>query len=362
MNLATLFRGLRRPRQSVAFHYAALFNPAEVRWYGRFSILVTGGILSPEQTQQLKSEGAKLIAYEWSSGLYPGDTVSAALVWQKTVTSHRRSWLLSPAPLGGGAAAAGRTALWYNFADSGLRNERARYLAGMVEKNGYDGLFFDTLGYESLPGSLKTEFRSKHPGLDYDSCQGLFLKEVRKYLTPGKLIFTNQGYRKPDSFLPSADLDLSESYFTFVRSDGLTGFRKWWSAEAPWESISVPMDRLVSPASRLYPNVSLVHANYAGGDNPAIERALKYSFAGAKLWNHDSYLIMPDRPETERDELYFTDLGKPTTVTYQEDRQNGIAWRVFDKGVVAINSGPSDAKISSLKLHLTDPPRGYVFT
>ena len=196
-------------RRTVAFHYQAVFSPGAVRWYTRFSMLVTGGILSAKQTQLLKGDGNKLIAYNWSSAFYPDDDASAPAEWRKLVQQHTGAWLLNAVPMGGGAAAPDRTAFWYDFGDSDLIAARARYMADALANTGYDGYFFDTLGFGHLPARLQEEFRRRHPYLVYDERQGEFLRELRVYLGPRRMIFTNQGYRNPGAFLPNADLDLS---------------------------------------------------------------------------------------------------------------------------------------------------------
>ena len=92
--------------------------------------------------------------------------------------------------------------------------------------------------------------------------------------------------------LPHADLDLTESYFTALDGGG-TKFRKWHDPGAAWESIRTPMEQLVMPAARKFPQVRFVHANYAAGSAAVAHRAARYSWACAKLWGHEAYLIAP---------------------------------------------------------------------
>jgi hypothetical protein len=359
--LAALLTGPgKQPKSAVAFHYAAIFSPEEVRWYKRFSILVTGAILSPQQSEVLAKGGGKLISYHWSSAFYPGDASSISPPWEETVLRNRTSWLLNSSPSGGGAEEEGRAALWYDFGNPVFIAENSGHLAALLTKCGYDGYFFDTLGFSHLPEPLQREFRQRHPELDYDRCQGAFLKQLRDRIPAKKLIFLNQGYRNPDVFLPYADLDLTESYFTAVQQDGSTVFRKW-RGERRWESISVPMAELVTPASVKYPKVSFVHLNYAAGNRAEVRRAIRYSYAAARLWDHRSYVVVAKQASAERDEIYFADLGNPVSPTYQEHAPTGVAWRVFEKAVVAINSGPGAARIPGLNLDLPDPPQGFVF-
>ena len=341
-----------------AFHYQAVFTAESEAWYIRFPILVTGNILSDKQSRNLRVNGTKLVAYCWTSAYYPGDEVSAPLDWQARVQRNRGAWLLNREPQAGGAAAPGRVADWYDFGSAELIAERARHLTNRLTAAGYDGFFFDTLGASQLPKPVLAHFLDRHPGLDYDAAQGYLLREVRKQLPPGKLIFTNQGYRHPEAFLPHADLDLSESYFTSIDSNGETTFRQWHSPEAPWSSVKTPMERLVLPAVQRYPHIRFVHLNYAAGQRAVIQRAISYSYACAKLFQHDAYLVTPGLDSAERDEIYFSDLGNAVSPTYYERTEQCVAWREYQKGIVAINSGSAAAVLPYHGLKLLDPPRG----
>ena len=345
---------IRSNRPAVAFHYAAHFTPRELAWYTRFEILVAGGILAPELTRALKGGGSKLLAYEWSSAYYPGDWVSAAEHWQKRV---KPDWRITRAPVGGGAAAPGKTAHWYDFGDPTLIAARAKYLSELLDTTGYDGFFFDTLGWEQLPPAAKEAFTRRHPKLDYNACQGQFLAALRKDLAPGKLIFTNQAFRHAEEMLPHADLDLTESYFT-AENGAKTLFRPWHDPAKPWASIRTPIEQLVMTAQRRWPRVRFVHVNYAANGD---KHALLYGYAAAKLFNHEAYLILPADSAAEESPAYGSDLGRPLTDSYEQDAEAGVAWRRYERGVVAINSGKGEYTIHGTNFHLPDAPRGYVF-
>lgn len=346
---------IRVTRPAVAFHYAALFSASEVRWYSRFELLVTGGILSPQQSAMLRQGGSRLIAYEWCSGFYAGDWVSAAEIWQKQV---KPDWLLTREPVTGAAAEGGKLAHWYDFANPNLIAARAAYLAGLLANSGYNGYFFDTPGFESLPPPAQEAFRASHPGLDYNRCLGDFFGALRRQLPAGKLIFTNQGYRHADYFLPHADLDLTESYFTYIK-DGATKLRPWHDPEKPWESIRTPMVELVGKAEKKWPRVRFVHVNYAAG--PSEEAAL-YGYAAAKLFGHEAYLIVPSSTSAEQNPVYSTSLGRPLSANYEEDAAAGAVWRRYENGVVALFSGSKPFLIPATKVTLRTPGRGYVVT
>jgi hypothetical protein len=360
-DLLLALAGAAAPGQSrgaVAFHYEAIFAPDAVDWYTRFQMLVTGAVLAPEESAKLRGRASRLIAYEWSSGFYTGDTASVAPGWESACRKNARSWLLSVDTAGGGAAAPGRSAFWYDFGDPGLVAARSDYLAGLLRSSGYDGLFFDTPGFEQLPEPMRAAFKTRHPGADYNQCQGAFFGALRERIGPGRTIFLNQGYRHAEHMLPHADLDLTESYFTALDGN-TTKFRKWHDPAAPWESIRTPMAQLVVPAARKFPHVRFVHVNYAGGGAALARRAARYSWACAKLWGHDSYLIAPGAYADEREEIYFTATGAPKTERYRE--AGDIAWRVFDKGIVAVNGGAGPGRIPDSGLALPEAGQGYFF-
>lgn len=341
-----------------AFHYQSHFAARQLEWYTRFEILVTGSILTPQQTAALR-RGPKLVAYEWSSAFYQGDAVSAPLEWQKKVESQGRRWLLTDRPITGASAENGRLAQWYDFGSDELIYQRAAYLADRLVRAGYDGYFFDTVGDQCLPAEVLAAFQKRHPGMDYNQRQGLFLKNLRSLLPNGGLIFLNQGYRHADHLLPYADLDLSESYFTYIEGRG-TGFRPWHDPARPWQSVKTPMENLIAPAMRKFPRVRMVHVNYAAGATHDVGRARRYSLACARLFNQDAYTIVPGMPVAEEDDYYSVSLGKPLG-SYAEDASQPVAWREFERGVVAVNGSAKPGRIPSLGLALPEPFQGYVF-
>ena len=344
----------------VAFHYGAVFDRNAVEWYTRFAMLVTGGFLSREESQKLLDRASsRLVAYEWSSAFYPADAVSADIAWQTEALKHASTWLLNSQPAEGGAAMPGRAAFWYDFADPHLRAARAAHLAARVSASGYSGLFLDTLGFEHLPTDLRAVFSARHPHADYNREQGSFLKALRAAVGPEKILFLNQGYRHDELFLPYADFDLTESYFV-AASAGETHFQPWHNLADPWHSILTPMEKLVQPASRRFPRVRFVHLGYAAGPAVKTRRAISYNYAAARLWDHSAYLVT-ESPAAEQDEVYFADLGRPLAAISGYDPGEGVAWREFEGGVVALNTGTRAASILNGRYQLADPPKGYVF-
>ncbi|MGI8958203.1 MAG: hypothetical protein ACR2IV_00255 [Bryobacteraceae bacterium] len=355
------FQMQKRALTTVAFNYAAKSPLADLQYFARFDVVVTGAILSADQLHVLRSGNAQLVVYQWSSAHYPGEGGPAERAWQEMLKAHADTWLLSRDPVGGAAAAPGKTAFWYDFGNSDLISALAGHIGALVQKNNYQGVFLDTLGFYSLPAQLQREFRTRHQTRDYDRCQGSFLSKLREVLGPNVIIFTNQGYRRAEFFLPHADFDLIENSCTIMKSGGKTGFRKWFEKGAEWESIEVPMNQLIMPASRAYPRTRFVHINYVEGDQGTCERGAGYSYACAKLWNQISFAAPPGVQRAIRSDLYFNNVGEPLSSSYEEDKGAGVAWRRFQNGVVAVNSSSKVYRISSLNLELADPPRGYIF-
>jgi len=133
------------PKTRVAFHYEAVFPPPLAKWYTRFSVLVTGGILDRRQSEQLLRGGSRLVAYEWISGFYPATEAAATRKWQSALAARKSKLLLNSAPVGGGAAMPGRHAFWYDFGRPEMIAQRAQQLAQALAESRYAGYFFDTL-------------------------------------------------------------------------------------------------------------------------------------------------------------------------------------------------------------------------
>ncbi len=356
--MAVQSHALSKQRAGVAFHYAAAFSPRDIAWYTRFELLVTGAILNPALSRRLKRDGSRLAAYEWTAGYYPGDAASAPGDWQQAVAAKGKEWILTDAPVGGGAAGKGRTAHWYDFGSDSLIETRARALASRLAQAGYHGFFFDTPGFEHLPPAAQQAFRSRHPRMDYNERLGVFLAALRRAMLPGQLVFLNQGYRHAAHLLPHADLDLSESSFTGVGRGG-TMFRPWHDPAKPWESVRTPMYDLIMPALRTFPKVRMVHLNYACGTAEEIRRAQRYSYAYSLILGHEGYLVVPDSAIAEEGEAYFTNLGPAQD--YWREEPSGVVWRRFQYGVAAVNASGRPASIPSLGLPLPEPMQGYIF-
>ncbi len=345
--------------RTVAFDYAGKLPVTDLEFLAKFDVVVSGGVLTADQLKILQTAKSQLVLYLWSSALYPGQGAQDG--WQSKVEKNAKSWLLSPKPTAGGAASAGTGALWYDFGNKELASALAEHINSLLGGLGYKGVFLDTLGQHSLPPDLLREYNKRHPHLEYDRAQAGLISKLREYLGTGGIIFTNQAYRRADVFLPNVDFDLIENSATLVEANGETKLRPWYDAASPWESVQVPLTNLILPAAQAFPQTQFVHLNYATGPGPMSTRALRYSYACAKLVDQISFTAPPHIQEVIRDTIYFSKLGDPLTSSYEEDREAGVAWRQFRNGVVAVNSSQKTYRIRSLGLNLPNPPRGYIF-
>jgi hypothetical protein len=310
-----------------AFHYATPLTPAQLDWYGRFGVVVTHDPLPRAQVEALHKRGTKLVLYEWAVAFY--DTLASP--WQRSLV-HTNA-LLNAAPLRGGAGS-GEADAWY-YDPAMQRAERARAIAQKLRAIGYDGVFLDTTTAENVHPAALAEFRRRHPHAGYDAEYAKFLAQLRRELGH-KLIFTNQGYRSADNYLPYADWDLSESLITRPAGDERYAPRPWNDPADPWNSIHFLFANVIAPAQAKYPRVRFAHLNY--GD-PSLARL---AVATAKLFDGSAYIA-----GDERSPLYFVRLGRPRGP--RVDRGDA-SYRLFQHGVVAVNMSREPLRIPGTHL------------
>ena len=83
----------------------------------------------------------------------------------------------------------------------------------------------------------------------------------------------------------------------------------------------------------------------AGRWRPMLDReAMYYGAAAALLMGQTAYYEAG--PGVPADNIYFVDLGKPLTASYEEDRAARVAWRRFENGVVVVNDTGRRARIA----------------
>jgi hypothetical protein len=302
-------------RGSVAFHYGDALSAKQLAFFGRFDVLVTHDPLPPEQVKALHDSGTKLALYEWSVAFYR--TLVRSGSWQERLLRRERKTLLNRRPLRGHAGAADADAFYYDPADEEQNRGRVRTIAKRLKAIGYDGVFLDTTTFESVHPDALEEFRWRHPELTYDAAFARFLAALRPQVG---VIVTNQGYRAAEHYLPYADYDVTESLLT----------RPWHDASNRWNSVDYLVPELVLNNAAAYPDVRFVHLNYIeDGDPERIERIV----ATARLFGHDAFVATPDVARTAYSELYFLDLGEPTSGI---ERDGLTATRTFQRGRVVV--------------------------
>jgi hypothetical protein len=356
-----------------AFHYTPRLTQDELAWLRRFRIVVPGKILPAGQTLKLRRTGSTLLFYDWLTGFYfdgrPRPRRKGS--WESFVYRTRPGWLLNAGRPDAGPDDRGR-AYYYDPFYSDLRRAWTRRLSRMLTHSAYNGVFFDLAGSTSVPEHLRQRYVARHPDVPYDQALSRFLLSLRQ-VAPDAIIFTNQGYRIPEAYLPVADYDLTESLMTsyawgqpitvFVEGEGLVQKRETFYR--PWEELKPLVDAIQADVRRYNPAVKIFHLNYVnpayrptgrmqlldGTEYPVFRKevdrpAIYYGYAAAKLWGQDSY-SPSEGVRYAQDEIYFADLGKPLGESYEE--RDGLVRRYYEKGIVALNPSatPGTANLGS---------------
>lgn len=324
---------LAERRGPFAFHYGPVLSEEQIGWYSRFELLVTHDPLPREQVDRLHAAGTRVLFYEWSVAFYD----SRATEWQRSLSRHRRRALLNRAPLTGGVGSNTAGAWYFDPASKEHRTQRAAEIVRRLERSGYDGVFFDTTTFESVHPAARKEYLRRHPRIAYDEAFADFLRDLRGRLPKG-VLFTNQGYRSAEHYLPHVDWDLTESLIT---SRGR--LRPWNDPDRPWESIQFVMRTMIEPVMQRYPRVRFAHLNYIEDASPETVRTV---VAVAQLFGGEGFVVAPAL-EDETDPIYFRDPGRP--VAPRVDREDGSE-RCFEHGRIAVRVEPN----SEPRAHFVD--------
>jgi hypothetical protein len=326
----SLFAGTRRG--PFAFHYEPVLTEAQLAWYSRFELLVTHDPLPRAQVERLHAAGTKLLLYEWSVAFYD----ARATRWQRSLIGSRQ--VLNETPLSGGTGSATAGAWYFDPAANGSASHRAADLVRRLRAAHYDGVFFDTTTVESVHPSARNEYERRHAGLSYDEAFARFLRELRRQW-PAIAIFTNQGFRSAEHYLPYADWDLTESLITHPGGDGFV-LRPWNDEARPWQSIRFLMRALIEPAAQRYPRVRFGHLNYVSAPDP---ETILLAFSIARVFGGEAFVATPSI-EGEESDVYFLDLGAPVSPAI--DLESGAAtMRAFEKGTIVITDGMKDVAL-----------------
>jgi len=338
-------------RGAFAFHYEPSLTPQALEWYSRFAVVVTHDPLPRAQVARLHEAGTKVLLYEWSVAFYE----SRATRWQRSLIKTHA--LLNRTPLTGGAGSPTAAAWYFDPASHRFASARAADLARRVRDHDYDGVFLDTTTVESVHPDARAEYERRHPDTPYDVAFAHFLVQLRSKLGTGGVIFTNQGYRKPEFYLPYVDADLSESLITRPVG-GVYKVRPWNDPADPWNSIHFLMQTVIAPLVAQYPHVHFSHLNYADGADPDVIRLV---VAVAKMFGGDGYVAAPV-PADEADPIYFREFGKPLSPVIDVNPQ--VSYRIFEHATIAISAAREPVAIDGTEIRLpaTDgTPHAFFF-
>jgi hypothetical protein len=319
-------------RAPFAFHYAQQLSEEELSWYSQFELLVTHDPLPREQVDRLHAAGTKVLFYEWSVAFYE----ARATGWQKTLLAGDRDGVLNATPLTGGAGSETSGAWYFDPAIAGHRSGRAAEIARRLADTAYDGIFLDTTTIDNVHPRARAEYERRHPDEPYDAAFARFLQQLRK-AAPKAIVFTNQGYRKAEHYLPWADWDLTESLITTP-----SGVRPWNDPDDPWNSIHFVMKTMVEPIARRYPHVRLGHLNYLDVSDRA---SIRLVVAVAQLFDGEGFAASSSLVD-EVDTIYFRDPGKP--LGPRVDAEDGqTSHRFFEHGLVVVTASPQMVAIAN---------------
>ena len=329
----------RTAAKRFAFHYAPSLSNEEIGWYSQFDLLVTHDPLPRDQVERLRRAGTKLVLYEWAVAFYE----SRATPWQNSLRG--RADLLNSRPLTGGSGSA--SPAWYFDPNTHAHHfDRAEDVARRMRDAGYDGVFFDATTASNVHSEALAEYGRRQPHIAYDEAFSRFLRELRRKM-PEAILFTNQGYRRAQHYLPYVDWDLTESLIA-APSD----VRPWANAGAPANTISVAMTNVAAIAQR-YPHVRFAHLNYSGGEGSS--DVIRLVVGVSQLFGGEGYV--GSATNDRADLIYFRNPGRPAGDRIELPDGKG-AYRVYENGIIAISAGTEEVVIdhrqnTPLRNHVT---------
>jgi hypothetical protein len=337
-------------RPPFAFHYAPSLSDEALEWYSRFEMLVTHDPLPAEQVERLHAGGTRLLLYEWSVAFYE----SRATEWQRSLIEMRARDLLNEKPLTGFAGSPEAGAWYFDPASPEHELGRAEDLARRLQDANYDGVFFDTTTILNVHPEARAEYEKRHPETPYDAAFSRFLRQLRRTL-PRAILFTNQGYRGAEHYLPYVDWDLTESLITRP-VNGSFAPRQWNDPADPWNSIDFVMETMIEPLGERYPHLRFGHLNYVSGSD---REAIRLVVAAAQLFGGEAYAASSS-PAREIDPIYFRDRGTP--MSDRIDLAGGnAAYRLFDRGLIAVTAASEPVTIPLPKKGARDHFTGQLF-
>ncbi len=202
---------------------------------------------------------------------------------------------------------------------------------------GADGVFVDNLS--SRAPCFGPEFgKHQHIYGDQNQAFAMLLKRVRelvKEYKPDGAVLGNSASPTtlPHEFWPYLDAEMLESYIcTWVSTD------RWFDWTTHWNKAGKDLQPYVKAGKQIQALSYLGHTTYG------VREDAFFCYASARLagfvWNGGTSLANPDTAD-----LYRLRLGAPLT---DELEENGVHYRVFEAGMVAVN--PDKERAASITL------------
>ena len=202
---------------------------------------------------------------------------------------------------------------------------------------GADGVFVDNLG-KRVPCHGPKFGKHKHIYKDQEHAFAMLLKRVREvvqHYQPEGAVLGNSAYPPslPHEYWRYLDAEMLESYIcTWVSTE------RWMDWKTHWNKVGKDLQPYVKAGKQIQALSYLGHTPYGVAEDGF------FCYATARLagfvWNGGLPLSDPDTAA-----LYRLRLGMPLT---EELEQNGVHYRVFERGLVAVN--PEKDKPLAVKL------------
>ena len=195
-----------------------------------------------------------------------------------------------------------------------------------ILKLGADGVFLDVV--RTREPCFGPKF-AKHQHLheDQNHAYAMMLKRIRELIKrhkPDGALLANSGdpLGIPMEYWKYIDADMLESYIcTWISKDRLPDWKTQWHAQGP------KLRQLLDAGKQIQALSYLGHTPYG------IKEDAFFCFATARLagfvWCSPEAFVRPESAP-----LYRLTLGKPLGA---ETEENGVYWRAFENGLVAVN-------------------------
>ena len=318
--------------------------------------------------------------YDWLVGFYyykDGENTN----FVKEFYTHRKEWTLNPegpfihCPENGYDWC---DDYYYNFGNKTVINKKIDFLLNVLKSKYYNGIFFDwandAMMYEKEYKQISKNFKKLNPNKTYADTIEMFYKKLKE---KGVFFITNQAFRA-EKLLKYVPYDMTESYIT---TDTFVDTRimienKGWVEKVPVTNY-YPIDDKSLKATLFYLNMltkykekykkygfkNFIYMNYLAPQYKKVytmqpvykevmpKNGIFFSYAVAKLTDNIVYAEVTDKPQLEKSDIYFYDLGKVVGKNYIKLKNLNIYIRYYENGFVLVSDKyPKDKQI---KLNLS---------